>query len=500
VALDHNPNRTAQTKAVRCRVGDIVAIPISRSYFAFGRVLHKHCLMIYRFVATTSIPDVAWCGLPTAFCTAFHDTAIKCGDWPVIAHVKSVSPEYDWAPPFVVRELSPLRRARYIIDRGVFRDAREEDADGAGLEEFCMRHPAGVVLDIEQRLLGHHTIRWPEPSSRWTQPLGSPLDILKDAACPVRVGHAGWLVPMRGSGPGGAVGTKHSQVRCRAGDVVAIPVDERLFAFGRLLNDDCLAVYERLFPTTAPDVVWQAERAAFNTGFLDVAVRRGEWPIVEHIDCDDPEFHWPPPLCVRAALPPHPVIGIRHHGEMRRATDEETVGMDEYYLRTPLGVVIAIEERLLKRESQAVARLREAQRQGKQTATPDWDSFSNDDAFEVQSALERARGWSTVRKGLSKAVKARGYLEAPPAKFAVAAAEVVAAGCGHAADQLPEVVPEFLARVGPPDAELLELARAAVARIAKDSELRDLWEESKHFADWQAVMNGLSKRLSRGRV
>jgi hypothetical protein len=290
------------------------------------------------------------------------------------------------------------------------------------------------------------------------------------------------------------------RVHCRVGDIVAIPIDATLYGFGRILQNHYLAVYARVSELMSPEWNWTNEPIGFHVGFVDKAVRSGEWPIIGHFQSDNPDDDCAPPMCVREYLHPRRVKYIIHRGVLRDATDEEAVGMEEFVMQTPIGVAINIEERLLKRESQVVARLREAQRQGRQTAVPDWESFSNDDAFEVQSALERARGWSTVRKGLSKAVKARGYLEAPPAKIAVAAAEVVAAGCGHAAAQLPEVVPEFLERVGPPDAELLELARAAVARIAKDSELRDLWEESKHFAEWQTVMQGLSKRLSRGRV
>lgn len=134
-----------------------------------------------------------------------------------------------------------------------------------------------------------------------------------------------------------------------------------------------------------------------------------------------------------------------------------------------------------------------------QESTPEWASFSNDDAFEVLEALDRARGWSALQRRLSRAVKVKGYLESPESKAAVAAAEVVAAGSGQPPVDLPEVVPAFLERVGPPDAELLELARAAVARILRDSELRDLWEESKHFSDWQSAMNDLLERLSRCR-
>lgn len=104
-----------------------------------------------------------------------------------------------------------------------------------------------------------------------------------------------------------------------------------------------------------------------------------------------------------------------------------------------------------------------------------------------------------VRHTLSNAADSTDYLEAPDASHAVAAAEVVAAALGQPTEAAREEedLAEWITRVRPTvEAELAKLAASALDRVlAPDSELRELWEESDEFADWEAAINDLRTRV-----
>ncbi|MCB9662472.1 MAG: DUF4259 domain-containing protein [Alphaproteobacteria bacterium] len=115
-------------------------------------------------------------------------------------------------------------------------------------------------------------------------------------------------------------------------------------------------------------------------------------------------------------------------------------------------------------------------------------AFDNDTAADWATRLGRARGWEVVRKPL-------GSPGADP-EVVVAAAEVVAAACGHPADEVPDELARFVARAGRPDEALVGAAISAVdAVLAEGSELRALWAEVEDFPSWVAALEELRLRL-----
>ncbi len=126
-------------------------------------------------------------------------------------------------------------------------------------------------------------------------------------------------------------------------------------------------------------------------------------------------------------------------------------------------------------------------------------SFDNDDAADWLLDLIDGSDLDLVRHTLSKAVDSGDYLEAPDASQAIAAAEVVAAALGRTtqAAQEEEGLADWLARTRPSvPTDLVPLAVRALDRIlAPNSELRELWEESEEFADWQSEVDGLRSKL-----
>jgi len=119
--------------------------------------------------------------------------------------------------------------------------------------------------------------------------------------------------------------------------------------------------------------------------------------------------------------------------------------------------------------------------------------FDNDDALDwIDDLIES--GINAL--GATLEIAADGdTLEAPDASMALAAAEVVAALYGSPARELPGEVIEWVADYGRalPD-ELAPLARKAAERVRRESELKDLWEESDP-AGWYAAVDDLLRRL-----
>ncbi len=124
-------------------------------------------------------------------------------------------------------------------------------------------------------------------------------------------------------------------------------------------------------------------------------------------------------------------------------------------------------------------------------------SFENDDAADWVADLVEMNDETLIDEAFERALEAKsGYVEAPEASCALAAAEVVAALRGKPAIELPEEVRGWVEGKGAPSDERLKSARQAVAAVRKTSELRDLWEEQEELEDWEPVVQDLERRLS----
>jgi MoxR-like ATPase len=125
-------------------------------------------------------------------------------------------------------------------------------------------------------------------------------------------------------------------------------------------------------------------------------------------------------------------------------------------------------------------------------------SFDNDDALDLVDDFKAAKTWYPAFEVITSVIEAEdGYLEAPIASKALAAAEVIAAALGRPAIKVPEELASWVASSKAPNRELVEKARRAVERVLRDSELKELWDESSDSALWHQEVEGLLLRLSR---
>jgi hypothetical protein len=95
---------------------------------------------------------------------------------------------------------------------------------------------------------------------------------------------------------------------------------------------------------------------------------------------------------------------------------------------------------------------------------------------------------------LGRAADDSGYLEAAPARIAVAAGEVVAALNGSAAAGAPAGIVAW-ARGCACTPELKATAVRALDRVRRSSELKDLWMEADGLNEWSAAVRELQGRL-----
>ena len=128
------------------------------------------------------------------------------------------------------------------------------------------------------------------------------------------------------------------------------------------------------------------------------------------------------------------------------------------------------------------------------------DAFGNDYAMDWAQDLQEYKTLELVETTLDNVIDStEEELEAPFAAEALAALEVIARLQGRpgAPDPATEEVDEWVAackkKITPP---LLDKARLAFERIVSESsELRQLWQESEHFEEWQAEVAALRLRV-----
>jgi len=127
-----------------------------------------------------------------------------------------------------------------------------------------------------------------------------------------------------------------------------------------------------------------------------------------------------------------------------------------------------------------------------------WETgnFGNDDASDWIYDLEASSGTEQLRKAFTSVI-AVDYPGSPDCCFALAAAEIVAAAKGRPAVDLPDAAQTWIAAQKKLDEiqALGQQAATVVNKISARSELRDLWEESDSWAEWQQVVEGLRQRL-----
>ncbi len=124
--------------------------------------------------------------------------------------------------------------------------------------------------------------------------------------------------------------------------------------------------------------------------------------------------------------------------------------------------------------------------------------FDDDDALDWIYELEQADDLSLIEETLLAVTEQDNeYLERPEASRALAAAEVLAALNGAGDDQLSLEGKNWAAHQKLKNHELIELGLRAILRIKTNSELQDVWVDSRDSEAWFRQIENLETRLER---
>lgn len=79
------------------------------------------------------------------------------------------------------------------------------------------------------------------------------------------------------------------------GDVLAIPLPDGKYAFGRVHRDTSLSIYDYVgaSPEDLPEE--SGSEAQFTVAVEEAALQSGHWPVVDHRPFNSAEEQWPPP-------------------------------------------------------------------------------------------------------------------------------------------------------------------------------------------------------------
>jgi hypothetical protein len=127
-------------------------------------------------------------------------------------------------------------------------------------------------------------------------------------------------------------------------------------------------------------------------------------------------------------------------------------------------------------------------------------SFENDAALDWLGELEGG-GVDMVRNALDAVADAdpEEYIDVDDASAALAAAEIVAAASGKGDDRVAKqkkLVAWIAAHREEVRAADVTVARRAVTRVIKSSELQELWDEGGADNEWRPLVDELLRRLA----
>ncbi len=133
------------------------------------------------------------------------------------------------------------------------------------------------------------------------------------------------------------------------------------------------------------------------------------------------------------------------------------------------------------------------------------DNFSNDIATDWVAALEKSKGLKVLMSPIERIHKNTGYLQIEECSEALAASEVVAAAISSDYSITPESVQTWLntkkgfifAKKPQIGANHSIKAINVVERILNESELKELWQDSDEFENWQGKQQSLLAKLRR---
>ena len=100
------------TKRNRVKIGDVFAIPLQNSKYAFGRRYRDASIGIYKHIGV-DVDD-----LPLQedyqFIVGVYDDVLKSGKWPIVDNRPFKNEEEEWPPPYYIKDPIAEKYSIYI--------------------------------------------------------------------------------------------------------------------------------------------------------------------------------------------------------------------------------------------------------------------------------------------------------------------------------------------------------------------------------------------------
>lgn len=141
------------------------------------------------------------------------------------------------------------------------------------------------------------------------------------------------------------------KLKLKLGAVIAVPLPDGRFAFGKMFRDSNVGVYDFISNKIESLKEIIKHKIAFFEPTTDSAIKSGEWPIVGEDPFPDNDSSWAPPKVVGVfpemqADPSR--LKISYRGAYRKADPKEAAGKDiELFCQRPDLFVEIIVDRLI---------------------------------------------------------------------------------------------------------------------------------------------------------
>lgn len=123
-------------------------------------------------------------------------------------------------------------------------------------------------------------------------------------------------------------------------------------------------------------------------------------------------------------------------------------------------------------------------------------NFENDSALDWVGEFVDNADPEFISETLIDVIENDDYIEVDEGSYALAAAEIVAAWNKKKSSDYPEEGMEEIEKIQVNNlSELKTLSLKAIEKVKTNSELKELWEETDEFSEWQALLDDLGKRL-----
>lgn len=139
----------------------------------------------------------------------------------------------------------------------------------------------------------------------------------------------------------------------KVGQIVAIPLPDGRFAYGKVFNDFDIGVYDFLSGQMEPIERVVDNKFLFYTAVTDRAIKSGAFSVIGEQPFPDEESAWAPAMA-SGIFPDDPGVGIlhiAHKGDMWGASPDQAAGMDvRDFCQDPELFVEIVVDRLVNRD------------------------------------------------------------------------------------------------------------------------------------------------------